>query len=108
MIGPPSSLHANPNADAARSDTKQEAEAVPSVDAHLTKEAVVDLAEAEARTRGYNPAEYQRAKPRYNPSDRIGSINYEQRPLDETMESGKSFSVTVDDKTKGIVFVPGK
>ncbi|MDQ2824728.1 MAG: hypothetical protein M3R29_04705 [Verrucomicrobiota bacterium] len=108
LVGPPSSLHTNPDAGASPADAKQEAAAVSSVDPRLTKDAVVDLADTGARTRGYNPAEYQRAAPQYHPADQIWSINYEQKSFDETMEGGKRFSVTVDDKTKGIVIVPGK
>ncbi|MEY2530209.1 MAG: hypothetical protein QOI96_294 [Verrucomicrobiota bacterium] len=107
LVGPPSSLHARPHADVPAANAEQETKVAP-LDGRLTKEGVVDLADAEARTRGYNPAEYERTEPRYDPADQIWTINYERRLVDETLESGKRFSVTIDDKTKGIVFVPGK
>ena len=97
LVEPPSALHINPAADAS-----------PGTNARLTKEEVVDLADAEARSRGYHPAEYQRLDPQYNSADEIWSISYGQRSVDETAETAKDFSVIVDDKTKGTVFVAGK
>jgi hypothetical protein len=105
LVGPPASLHTNPVADA--SAAGQNREKTPhSTEARLTKEVVLDLADAEANARGYSPAQYGRAEPSYNSADEIWSVSY--KPLDESIENGKRFSVTVDDKTKGIVFVPGK
>lgn len=103
LVGPPSSLHTNPNADVSSADANSETAGVSSADPRLTKEEVVDLADAEARAHGYSPAEYGRADPHYNSTDQIWSINYQ--PLDQTPESGRRFSVTIDDKTKGTVFV---
>ena len=109
LVGPPSSLHTNPDANASAVDAKQEAATSSSADVRLTKEEVVDLADAEARTRGYSPSEYGRAEPQYNSAAEVWSISYEQKPTpDGTIESTKRFSVTVDDKTKGTVFVVGK
>jgi hypothetical protein len=95
LVGPPSSLHTNVTADGS----------AIGVEARLTQEEVVDLADAEARARGYSPVGYGRAEAQYNPADRVWSINY--KPLDETTGQQR-FSVTVDDKTKGTVFVLGK
>jgi hypothetical protein len=104
LVGPPASLHTNPVADAS-ADTNRE-KTPRSTEARLTKEEALDLADAEANARGYSPAQYGRAEPSYNSADEIWSVSY--KPLDESMENGKRFSVTIDDKTKGIVFVPGK
>jgi hypothetical protein len=76
--------------------------------ARLTKEEVVDLADAEVRSRRYNLGEYRRLDPQYNPADEVWSLSYDPRSADETEERAKHFSVVVDDKTKGTVFVPGK
>ena len=95
LVGPPSSLHTNVTADGS----------AIGVDARLTKEEVVDLADAEARARGFSPTGYGRAEAQYNPADQVWSINY--KPLDETTGQQR-FSITVDDKTKGTVFVLGK
>jgi hypothetical protein len=35
-------------------------------------------------------------------------LSYDQQAVAGAQEAGKNFSVTVDDKTKGTVFVPGK
>jgi hypothetical protein len=104
LVGPPSSLHTNVTADGSAIGAGQD-ETPQSVEARLTKEEVVDLADAEARARGYSPAGYGRAEAEYNPADRVWSINY--KPLDETTGQ-RPFSITVDDKTKGTVFVQGK
>ena len=107
-MGPPSSLRTDPNGNTLIEGAKTEAASSPTGNARLTKEEVVDLAEAEARSRGYEPAEYQRPEPQYNAADETWSAVYDQKPVDGTAEIGKHFSVTIDDKTKGRVFVPGK
>ena len=76
--------------------------------AHLTKEEVVDLADAAARSRGYDLSEYQRAEPQYDPADGAWSLLYDQKPVGGTTEIGKHLNVAVDDKTKRTVLVPGK
>jgi hypothetical protein len=97
LVGPPSTLHTNLATNASSSGS-----------ARLTKEEVADLADAEARSRGYHPAEYQRLDPQYNSADEVWSISYDRISADEMAETAKHFSVTIDDKTKGTVFVPGK
>jgi hypothetical protein len=94
LVRPPSSLLAIP-------ETAGSPEASP----RLTKEEVINIANAEARTHGYNRADYQRAEPQYNADYKIWSVSYEQSATDGMEEAGKHFSVIVDDKTKGRVFV---
>ena len=79
-----------------------------SVEARLTKEEVVGLADTAARSRGYDPGEYQRAEPHYDPSDQAWSLLYEEKPSDKTDEIGKHLSIAVGDKTKQTALVPGK
>ena len=95
LVRPPSSLLAIP-------ETAGSPEASP----RLTKEEVINIANAEARTHGYNRADYQRAEPQYNADYKIWSVSYEQSATDGMEEAGNHFSVIVDDKTKGRVFVP--
>ena len=82
--------------------------APPPASARLTKEEVVDIADAVARSRGYDLAEYQRPEPQYDPADQTWSLMYDQKLVDGTAEIGKHFSVAVGDKTKGAVLVAGK
>jgi len=77
----------------------------PEASPRLTKEEVINLANAKARTHGYNRADYQRAEPQYNAAYKIWSVSYEQSTADGMEEAGKHFSVIVDDKTKGTVFL---
>ena len=79
----------------------------PAASARLTKEAVVDLADAVARSRGYDLAEYQSPEPQYDPVDGTWSLLYDQKLVDGTTAIGKHFSVAVDDKTKRTVLVGG-
>jgi hypothetical protein len=81
----------------------QEVAASPEAGARLTKEEVIRLANAAARARGYNRADYYMAEPRYNAAHKIWSVSYGQRTPDG-MEANKRFNVIVDDKTKGTVF----
>jgi hypothetical protein len=94
LVGPPLSLLVIP-------ETAGSPEASP----RLTKEEVINIANAKAHAHGYNRADYQRAEPQYNASYKIWSVSYEQRAADGMEEAGKHFSVIVDDKTKGTVFL---
>ena len=94
LVRPPSSLPAIP-------ETAGSPEASP----RLTKEEVINIANAKARTHGYNRTDYRRAEPQYNAAYKIWSVSYEQRAADGMEEADKHFSVIVDDKTKGTVFL---
>ncbi len=82
--------------------------APPFANARLTKEEVVDIADAVARSRGYDLADYQRPEPQYDPADQTWSLLYDQKPIDGTADIGKHFSVAVSDKTKRTVLVTSK
>jgi len=101
-VGPPRSLRRGPVGSPAGVNP------APPANARLTKEEVVDLAEAAARSRGYDLSEYQRAEPQYDPADGAWSLLYGQKPADGTTAIGKHFSVAVEDKTKRTVLVGGK
>ena len=103
LAGPPSSLHIKPGNEGPPAGANPDAARSSYTNARLTKEEVVDLADAEARSRGYDLAEYQRMDPQYYPSDEIWTLSY-----NGTRQTEKHFNVTIDDKTKGRVFVPGK
>ena len=75
--------------------------------ARLSQEQVVDLADAAARSRGYDPTEYQRQELQYDPSDQAWSLVYDERSPDGG-ESGKHLSVAVGDRTKRTALVTGK
>jgi hypothetical protein len=94
LVRPPSSLLAIP-----------ETAGLPEASPRLTKEEVIKLANAKARTHGYKRADYQRAEPQYDAAYKIWSVSYEQSVADGMEQAGKHFSVIVDDKTKGTVFV---
>ncbi len=94
LVRPPSSRLAIP-----------EAVASPEASPRLTKQEVINIANAKARTHGYNRTDYRRAEPQYNAAYKIWSVLYEQRTADGMEEVGEHFSVIVDDKTKGTVFM---
>jgi hypothetical protein len=85
-----------------------EAASPPAASARLTEEEVIDLADAAARSRGYDPAQYWRPDPRYNRADKIWSLEYDQKAHYATEGIGKHFTVTVDNKTKKASIMPGK
>jgi hypothetical protein len=103
LVWPPSTLRPR---RASLAGMNQEP-APPVARAHLTKEEVVDLADTVARARGYDPAEYQRPEPAYDPADRAWSILYDQKPVDGRA-TGKHFSVAVGDEMKGTALVPAR
>jgi hypothetical protein len=74
--------------------------------ARLTKEEVIVLADASARSRGYDLNEYERPEPQYDAADQTWSLLYDQKPVGET--AGKHFTVAVNDKTKNTALVAGR
>lgn len=98
LTGPPASLHAETRTGPPNSGP-----------AHLTKQEVIDLADAQALSRGFSLGGYSRPDPKYNQEEGTWSISYERTSMDEEPTDRPSrFSITVDDQTKGTVFVPGK
>jgi hypothetical protein len=100
LVGPPSSLHTQPEAAAVPPS--------PEANSRLTKSDAINLADAEARRRGLDPAGFKRAEPQYSARDETWTLSYDQPAPAGSEEPGQRFSVTIDDKTKGTVFVPGK
>jgi hypothetical protein len=94
LARPPSSLLAVP-----------EIAASPEASPRLTKAEVINIANAKARTHGYNRTDYRRPEPQYNAAYKIWSVPYERRVVDGMEEAGEHFSVIVDDKTKGTVLL---
>jgi hypothetical protein len=80
----------------------------PSAKASLTRGEVIDLADATARSRGYDPTGYQLPRPQYDPSDQAWSLLYEEKAADGTGEIEKYFNIAVGDKTKRAALVRGK
>ena len=71
--------------------------------ARLTKEEVVDLADAVARARGYDLTEYQRPKLQYDPADQIWLLSY-----DQNRAVRKHFIVAVGDRSKRITVIESR
>ncbi len=72
----------------------------------LTKEQVIEIANAVARGNGYNRLDYDRAEPQYNAVHKVWSVSYDQSEAEEVEGAVKHFNVIVDDNTKGTVLVP--
>ena len=107
LVWPPRHLRTKRVSSGAPAGAKTQA-ASPAANARLTKEEVVGLADAAARSRGYDLAEYQPPEPQYDPADRTWSLLYEQKRVDGRAENGTHFSVAVGDKTKRTALVAGK
>jgi hypothetical protein len=75
---------------------------------HLAKKEVLGLADALARSRGYNLAEYETSEPYYDPAYQTWSLTYDQRPVGGKPGTAKCFSVAVSDKTKAIALVEAR
>jgi hypothetical protein len=72
----------------------------------LTAAEVIGLADAEARTQGYDLDKYQRPQAQYAATENTWSVSYDQK--NDAGEAGKPFSVKVEDKTKKTSIVAGK
>jgi hypothetical protein len=104
LTGPPSSL--KPQVDV--SETKPNASPSRSGTIQLSKQEVIDLADAEARKRGYNVEEYQRTEPLFDPADRTWSVFYDRNSGSGKKQTNKHFTVAVDDKTRRIAIIPAR
>jgi hypothetical protein len=78
--------------------------APPRTNARLTKEEVSVLADAAARSHGYDVDQYERPEPQYDATDQTWLLFYDQKPVGQTLH----FTVAVDDKTKSTAVVAGR
>jgi hypothetical protein len=97
LTGPPAALRAKSapppeTTPAAAAPTAPPTTAVPKLNAVNA----MDIADIEARTKGYDLGEYQLPKAEYNPADDTWSVSYIPRDKDK---SGKGLNVAVQDKT---------
>ena len=100
LTGPPSSLHVNAppetNPPMQISTPPIPAASSPPAGPKLTAVQAMDIADIEARTKGYDLGEYQLPKADYNAASDTWSVGYAARDGDQ---SDKKLSVTIQDKT---------
>jgi hypothetical protein len=100
LTGPPSSLHVNAppetNPPTQISTPPTAAVSLPAAGPKLTPVQAMDIADIEARTKGYDLGEYQLPKAEYNAASDTWSVGYVARDGDKT---DKKLSVTIQDKT---------
>ena len=61
---------------------------------------VIELADAEARTQGYNLGEFKAPQAHYAAEDDAWTVSYHQKGADMGSADSKHFKVSVEDKTK--------
>src|SRR5438874_6923912 len=100
LTGPPSSLHVRTppetNPPAQISTPPIAAVSSPTAGAKLTGVQAMDIADIEARTKGYDLGEYQLPKAEYNAAGDTWSVTYVAR---DGGKAAKKLSVTIQDKT---------
>jgi hypothetical protein len=100
LTGPPSSLHVNAppetNPPMQISTPPTAAASSPPAGPKLTAVQAMDIADIEARTKGYDLGEFQLPKADYNAANDTWSVGYVAREGDKT---DKKLSVTIQDKT---------
>jgi len=100
LTGPPSSLHVKTppetNPPAQISTPPIAAASPPTAGPKLTAVQAMDIADIQARTKGYDLGEYQLPKAEYNAANDIWSVAYVARDADK---AAKKLSVTIQDKT---------
>ncbi len=85
LVGPPSSLHAVPQ------------------NTQLTQNDAIGLADAEARTQGYDLNDFERPKADYSATTDKWTLFYQQKSTGGSVQVGKHFVATVEDKTRKAV-----
>jgi hypothetical protein len=100
LTGPPSSLHVKTppetNPPAQISTPPIATASSPTAGPKLTAVQAMDIADIEARTKGYDLGEYQLPKAEYNAASDTWSVAYVARDADK---AAKKLSVTIQDKT---------
>jgi hypothetical protein len=100
LTGPPSSLHVNAppetNPPMQISTPPTVAASSPAAGPKLTAVQAMDIADIEARTKGYDLGEYQLPKADYNAASDTWSVGYVAR---DGEKDSKKLSVTIQDKT---------
>ena len=104
LVGPPSLLRTKADGASKTAATSASQSGSP----RLTPTEAIELADAEARTQGYDLGEYQRPQARYAAAGDSWSVVYDQKSVDGTTEIGKSISVGVEDKTKKATVAAGR
>jgi hypothetical protein len=106
LLGPPSKLRGRAGTDAPPKPSKPSA---ASAGPRLAAAEVVELADAEARAKGYDLSAYERPQLQYAEADNTWSVVYAQKnDANGIGEAGKQFSVNIEDKTKKTSVVPGQ
>lgn len=112
LIGQPSLLRTkNVSAEPspAASPPPAKAESSPPAGPRLTAPEVITLANAEAQKQGHKLGEYRHPLADYIATDETWSVSYDQKANANGMaETGKHFSVSVEDKTKKTSIIPGR
>jgi hypothetical protein len=103
LTGPPSSLRINPPTPPETNPPTQiltpptaAVSPPPTTGPKLTAVQAMDIADIEARTKGYDLGEYQLPKAEYNPASDTWSVAYVAHDADK---DAKKLSVTIEDKT---------
>jgi hypothetical protein len=79
--------------------------ASPQTSPRLTSDQVVKIANVEVSKRGYSRANYRREEPQFKADYKTWSVSYEPITADGMETTGKHFSVIIDDRTKGAIFL---
>lgn len=95
LTGPPSSLRHDLPPPAAGTN-----------EARLTSEEVAEAGNAAVRTHGYDLNEFSRGEPQFDSENATWTVLYS--PTNSPDPEMKGFTVTIDDATRGTVFVPAK
>ncbi len=97
--GPPSELREDSGAESSPGDTAPEVASSPT-GAQLTPQEAMELADAEARARGYDLGGYEQPKADYSAVKGQWSFFYNSKEDDAAGDKPTHFLVTVDDTTK--------
>ncbi|HEY4285005.1 MAG TPA: hypothetical protein VGM62_18220 [Chthoniobacterales bacterium] len=105
LTGPPLALR--DDVESASQSESNAKESSPPTAPQLSKQDAIELADAQAQQRGYDPAKYRRPDPQFDATDNTWTLSYEKEPNDDTASSDKRLTIAIDDKTKRTAIVAG-
>jgi hypothetical protein len=97
---PPSALRNEPTVETPSTAPEADLASSPSATAHLTTDEAVEIADTEARARGYDLSEYQRPTADYSKVKGKWSLVYDLKKPDVVQDKPHRLRVTIDDASR--------
>jgi hypothetical protein len=105
LTGPPPALGFSSALRHGSGQSKSNANERSSANARLSKQEVINLADAAAETKGFDLSQYKRPEPEFDVIDSTWSVFYDAKLANAATGRGKHFTVAIDDNSRRTAIV---